>query len=301
MRLRTFLKPFSFLPALVMMYLIYSFSAQEGSDSAALSYKVSYYVVKAADEVLDADLQEWEIENFANRFHGVTRKLAHMTEYFALAISVAFPLYVYGLHGIPLVLTAGMICVAYACGDEYHQSFVAGRSPSKRDVLIDSFGAFWGIILVRLIGWTGRMTIFRPLRRKRVRVSSYYNTAPQQRAPYGYDSYGGYDDYDDYGGRSSYDSYDGHGGRGGYAANYNGQDRRGGYTSYNEQDRRSSYDSYDDHSGRGGHASYDNRGGTDWPLPYEERHRKEPVRGSDKLSEDLSFRKLLHDIREQHQ
>lgn len=60
------------------------------------------------------------------------------------------------------MLVAGFICVAFACGDEYHQSFVSGRSPSKRDVAIDSFGIFWGIILARIVGWTGRKTIFRP-------------------------------------------------------------------------------------------------------------------------------------------
>ena len=61
-----------------------------------------------------------------------------------------------------LMLTAGIICVGFACGDEYHQSFISGRSPAVKDVCIDSFGVFWGIILVRIIGWTGRKTIFRP-------------------------------------------------------------------------------------------------------------------------------------------
>ncbi|MFQ9396574.1 MAG: VanZ family protein [Lachnospiraceae bacterium] len=46
--------------------------------------------------------------------------------------------------------------MGFSCGDEYHQSFVAGRSPAVKDVCIDSFGVFWGIILVRIIGWTGR-------------------------------------------------------------------------------------------------------------------------------------------------
>lgn len=82
-----------------------------------------------------------------------------MTEYFALAVAVSFPLYVYGLHGFLLMLVAGIICVGFSCGDEYHQSFVAGRSPAVKDVCIDSFGVFWGIILVRIIGWTGRKTI----------------------------------------------------------------------------------------------------------------------------------------------
>ena len=67
-----------------------------------------------------------------------------MTEYFLLAVAVSFPFYVYGLRGFPLMLVAGLICVAFACGDEYHQSFVEGRGPSVKDVCIDSIGAFGG-------------------------------------------------------------------------------------------------------------------------------------------------------------
>ena len=52
------------------------------------------------------------------------------------------------------MLVAGLICVGFAAGDEYHQSFVAGRGPSKKDVMIDSIGVFAGIITVRIICWT---------------------------------------------------------------------------------------------------------------------------------------------------
>ena len=164
-----FLKPFSFLPAILLMYMIFSFSAQDGTTSASLSYQVSYKIVEVGGEVLGADLQPWELDQLATRFHVPVRKLAHMTEYFLLAIAVAFPLYVYGLRGILLLITAGAICVAFACGDEYHQAFVDGRGPSKRDVLIDSIGVFFGIVLVRIIGWTGRNTIFRPFSKKKKR------------------------------------------------------------------------------------------------------------------------------------
>ncbi len=165
--IRNILKPLSFLPAILMMYLIFSFSAQDGVESSQLSYKVSYKIVEVGGELLGADFDSWEIESLANRFHGPVRKIAHMTEYFALAVSVAFPLYVYGLRGIWLMLVAGIFCVAFACADEYHQAFVNGRGPSKKDVLIDSIGVFFGIILVRIVGWTGRKTIFRPLSGKR--------------------------------------------------------------------------------------------------------------------------------------
>ena len=164
MRIRTFLKPFSFLPAILLMYMIFSFSAQEGDLSSSISYKASCILVKTADNLFDMGLDDYQISYFATKINGVTRKLAHMTEFFLLAIAVSFPLYVYGLRGILLMILAGGFCIAFACGDEYHQSFVAGRSPSSRDVLIDSIGVFIGIIVVRIVGWTGRMTLFRPVK-----------------------------------------------------------------------------------------------------------------------------------------
>ena len=175
--IRTLLKPLSFIPAILLMMMIYHFSAQPADVSSQVSYKVSYKIVETADYVFETNLDYWQMDSWAQRIHGVTRKLAHMTEYFALAIAVSFPLYVYGVHGILLMLLAGMICVGFAAGDEYHQSFISGRSPSVRDVGIDSFGIFWGIILVRIIGWTGRKTIFRP-RKKKVKtkkVKKYNN------------------------------------------------------------------------------------------------------------------------------
>ena len=167
--IRSLLKPLSFLPALLLMYMIFSFSAQPGEVSSQISYKASYKIIEAADYIFDANLEEWQIAEWADKIHFITRKLAHMAEYFALAVAVAFPLYVYGLHGFLLMLTAGFICVAFACGDEYHQSLVAGRSPSAKDVCIDSIGIFFGILLVRIVGWTGRKTIFRPKKNQKMR------------------------------------------------------------------------------------------------------------------------------------
>ena len=159
MKIRTFLKPLSFLPAILLMYVIYSFSAQEGEVSSQTSYKVSYTVVNTANNILDANLEPWQIEEYAVRFNGAIRKLAHMTEYFLLAIAVSFPLYVYGMHGILLMLVAGIFCVGFAAADEYHQMYVAGRAASVKDILIDSGGVFFGILVTRFIGWTGRMTL----------------------------------------------------------------------------------------------------------------------------------------------
>lgn len=170
--MRHLLKPLSFLPAILMMYVIFSFSAEQGVDSAALSYKVSHKIVEVVDRAGEFHWSEETVSHYTDRIHGKVRKAAHMTEYAALAVAVSFPLYVYGLHGILLMIVAGGFCVAFAGFDEFHQTFVAGRSGQLRDVFIDSIGIFFGIVCVRIVGFIGRKTIFRP-KPKRKRRPTY--------------------------------------------------------------------------------------------------------------------------------
>ena len=85
--------------------MIYQFSAQEADISTDMSYKVSQKIVSTVNYVFDTGLDEYQISDYAWRINGITRKLAHMTEYFLLAIAMSFPLYVYGLRGrIPSIL-----------------------------------------------------------------------------------------------------------------------------------------------------------------------------------------------------
>ena len=160
------LKPLSFLPAIVMMYVIYSFSAQTGEVSGALSYEVSYQIVETKNEVLNENKSYDELAYSASSIEFYVRKAAHMTEYCLLAIAISFPLYVYGVRGIWLILLAGVFCVGFAGLDEYHQSFVANRGPSVRDVGIDSIGVTVGILLVQAFCWS---TLHNPSGKRRRR------------------------------------------------------------------------------------------------------------------------------------
>lgn len=161
--LRFVLKPLSFVPAIIMMCLIFSFSGQDADTSSELSLQVGIKVFSVANETFDKGWNSQKIEQLSEASQYYIRKTAHFTEYLILAITVAFPLYVFGIRGPWLVILAGSFCIAFAGLDEYHQSFVAGRSPQKKDVLIDSCGVIIGVIMTRIIGWTGRMTVFRPL------------------------------------------------------------------------------------------------------------------------------------------
>lgn len=170
--LKHFLKPLSFLPAILMLYIIFQFSHQTAQDSSNLSHKVTQKLVTVADDIKKAGWDESQLAAYIKKLDPYTRKLAHITEYFLLAICVALPLYVYGMRGIPLMFFAGGLCIACGVLDEYHQSFVAGRGPSLRDVGIDSIGIFFGIILVRMVCFTGRMTIFRERKKKNPKMKT---------------------------------------------------------------------------------------------------------------------------------
>lgn len=165
--LRFLIRLLSFIPAIIMMYIIFSFSAQDGITSSNLSYRVSHDLISVADRALDLELTERQISRCISRIHFYVRKFAHFSEYFLLAVSIAIPLYVYGIRGIWLVLTAEILCAGFAGLDEFHQLFVKGRGASIRDVLIDSCGALIGILFVRIFGYTFRKTIVEPLTSKK--------------------------------------------------------------------------------------------------------------------------------------
>ena len=160
------LKPFSFIPAILMMSLIFSFSSQNGTESSQLSEKVARGIFITIDHVMDRGWDDEKIQELADEYQYPVRKLAHMTEYCLLAIAISFPLYVYGVRGIWLILLAGAICVGFAGFDEYHQSFVADRGPSVRDVGIDSIGITAGILLVQAFCWS---TLHNPSGKRRRR------------------------------------------------------------------------------------------------------------------------------------
>lgn len=168
--LRFLIRILSFIPAIIMMYIIFSFSAQDGVASSNLSYRVSHDIVSTADRALDLELTERQISRCISQIHFYVRKFAHFSEYLLLAVSIAVPLYIYGVRGIWLVIIAEILCAGFASLDEFHQLFVEGRGASVRDVLIDSCGALLGILIVRILGYTFRKTIAEPLKNRKHKI-----------------------------------------------------------------------------------------------------------------------------------
>lgn len=72
------------------------------------------------------------------------RKAAHMTEYAVLAFLLLRWLRL--SQSLPkAMIGAFLIALFYACTDEYHQTFIAGRGGSYIDVMIDAIGMALGV------------------------------------------------------------------------------------------------------------------------------------------------------------
>ncbi len=82
------------------------------------------------------------------------KKGSHFAEYFVLAVLLHHalgPRFPWGARARYVV--AWSIAVLYAATDEFHQSFVPGRTPSHLDVMIDASGAILGLVCCQLAEW----------------------------------------------------------------------------------------------------------------------------------------------------
>ncbi len=132
---------------LALYMLIFGFSAQDGEQSGSLSRMISEKCAALFQSLSGAHWTEDFLRNLAEYFEHPIRKLAHFTEYACMGIL----LYVLWSQWIdrgrklyPLIVL-WVFCSAAL--DEIHQLFVPGRWGSFTDVLLDTCGGAFGMLL----------------------------------------------------------------------------------------------------------------------------------------------------------
>jgi VanZ family protein len=78
------------------------------------------------------------------------KKLAHITVYAVLTILLFWALRLHITHKGQTLLAAAFVTGLYACSDKWHQTFVAGREGTLRDVGIDALGAVGMSVWLRI-------------------------------------------------------------------------------------------------------------------------------------------------------
>lgn len=137
---------------LSLLYVaIFSFSEQEAEESSSLSREVTEKCVETVTELSGKKLTDSLKAQLVEKFEKPVRKAAHFTEYAGMGILVyiLFSLW-YEKSRARFWLNTGWVFVS-AAFDEFHQLFVAGRSGSFLDVLIDTTGGLFGMALVLFV------------------------------------------------------------------------------------------------------------------------------------------------------
>lgn len=135
--------------SLVVLWMIMIFLLS-GMNSIESNSKTKGIVGKIIGEVEEYDVTVMKEVNETNldTANFIFRKIAHATVYLVLSFFVCNFFYQLKKKKIQNnYLISVFICLLYAITDEYHQTFVLGRSGNYIDVIIDFIGAIIGSIV----------------------------------------------------------------------------------------------------------------------------------------------------------
>ncbi len=144
---------------LAVMAVIFIFSAQSGQQSYKTSQAVGDFV-QSLPSVSPSKPGGTDKGNFFDKVS--IRDLAHFALYFALGVTAfltaasAAGRFVVKRRGLlPLLCACATVAVSflYALSDEWHQTFVDGRTASMEDVLLDSIGFCTAAVICAAIYW----------------------------------------------------------------------------------------------------------------------------------------------------
>lgn len=132
---------------LALYYVIFAFSDQDGETSGSVSLTVSKQAVEIADKVSGSNWSAEFKKALAEYFEHPIRRLAHFLEYACVGILVYIIWRQWMKKGKPgYLLTILWVLLSAAC-DEIHQSFVPGRDATVADMLLDTCGGVFGLLL----------------------------------------------------------------------------------------------------------------------------------------------------------
>lgn len=151
MRFKIILRYFFLILAIATMVYVFFMSSQ----TAAVSTKSSGRVIETIAKILIKDFESLSPENkieIIRMYQGIVRKTAHFAIFACLGFWVGGYLLTYTMPTQKLkTIYSILFCLVYAVSDEIHQLFVAGRSCQLSDIIIDLFGALFGILIINLL------------------------------------------------------------------------------------------------------------------------------------------------------
>ena len=136
---------------ILWMGLVFFFSNQKSVQSDKVSNGLISKVIDVIEHIKGSEFTDNELDIIYDYAVTPVRKTAHFLIYTVLGILVFNLIKQYKIKMKEIIIISILICLLYACTDEIHQLFVYGRSGELRDVLIDTLGSIFGIIITYLL------------------------------------------------------------------------------------------------------------------------------------------------------
>lgn len=147
-RLRLAVSATAALFLLILYIVIFCFSGQDGETSGNFSRMISEKCVEFFNTLTGRSWTEVFMDGLAAYFEHPIRKLAHFAEYALMGILLYVMWRPWKKRSRRLYLFLILWVLVSAAGDELHQLFVAGRYASPADVLLDTCGGAFGVLLL---------------------------------------------------------------------------------------------------------------------------------------------------------
>ena len=137
---------------ILTMAIIFTLSADTGEESGDLSGEVTEKILA----IFGVHKENYSVDDYdriENNAEKVVRKCAHFLEYAWLGAICYIFFWSYEWKRLKTAALSLAVCVPYAALDEWHQSFVPGRGPGIKDIIIDSSGVVFGIFFMILMSF----------------------------------------------------------------------------------------------------------------------------------------------------
>jgi len=132
---------------LIIFYIIFGFSSQDGEESGTISHKVTVFIIDIFNKDIDYELKL----NYITKLEPIIRKIAHFSIYTVVGFSMMGFMCTFDMKNVLKISISSFVGLIYAISDEIHQSFTPGRSPRLFDVGIDFLGVLNGIIIIIIL------------------------------------------------------------------------------------------------------------------------------------------------------
>ena len=145
----------SWILVIIWMIIIFMFSNMDTIKSNGTSKEMINKVVDTTIEtsnnigIIEETPTEEEKQNIVNNLNLPLRKIMHFTIYLFLSLLLLNALTKTKIQNKYFITI--IICFIYAITDEYHQTFIDGRTGQFIDVLIDTTGSILGLIIYNKI------------------------------------------------------------------------------------------------------------------------------------------------------